>query len=193
MTSSLNTTGHSKEEEYENHLHLTEARWFAVHTGYKHEKKVVELLDKKGITAYVPLQKLTRVYTRKKKQVELPLINCYVFVKITKQQYVPVLQTQFIHRFLMIRRNLLAIPEAEIELLRQIVGEAIPVEVDTATLHEGDAVEVIAGQLTGLQGTLIEKRGRKQLVIALKTLGYDLLMEVNPSHVRKLQSGQRKN
>ncbi|WP_020536108.1 UpxY family transcription antiterminator [Lewinella cohaerens] len=189
MTKSLKTKILSAEQEYENHLHLTEARWFAVYTGYKREKKVVELLSKKGITAYVPLQQLTRHYTRKTRQVELPLISCYVFVNITQAQYVPVLETQFVQRFLKIRRNLLAIPEAEIDLLRRIVGEVTNVEIDPVGLHKGDEVEVIAGQLTGLKGVLVEKLGRQKLVVELKTLGYDLLMEVNPGHLRKLQPG----
>lgn len=189
MTKSLKTKILSAEQEYENHLHLTEARWFAVYTGYKREKKVVALLTKKGITAYVPLQRLTRHYTRKTRQVELPLISCYVFVNITQQQYLPVLETQFVQRFLKIRRNLLAIPEAEIDMLRRIVGELTEIEVETTGLHQGDEVEVIAGQLTGLRGILIEKLGRQKLVIALKTLGYDLMMEVTPGHLRKLQPG----
>ena len=145
-------------------------------------------MEKKGITAYVPLQKLTRHYTRKVKKVELPLISCYVFVHITQSQYVPVLETQFVQRFLKIDRNLLAIPEREINLLRQIVGEIEGVEADVSTLHQGDEVEVIGGQLTGLRGTLVEIKGRQCLVIALQTLGYDLLMEVSPQQVRKLRN-----
>ena len=188
MTRSLKTTSPTSKPSHENHLHPTEARWFAVYTGYKREKKVVSLLEKKGITAYVPLQKLTRYYTRKVKKVELPLISCYVFVQITQSQYVPVLETQFVQRFLKIERNLLAIPQVEIDLLRRIVGEIEGVEADISTLHQGDEVEVIGGQLTGLRGTLMEKKGRQCLVIALQTLGYDLLMEVTPQQVRKLRN-----
>ncbi|PSR13367.1 MAG: hypothetical protein C7N36_08315 [Bacteroidetes bacterium] len=187
MNANFNTDSRPSQPDYEDHLHPTEARWFAVYTGYKREKRVVSMLDKKGITAYVPLQRLTRHYTRKTRQVEVPLINCYVFVFITKAQYVPVLETEYVLRFLKINRNLLAIPAAEIDLLKRIVGELTDIEVDVTTLHEGDPVEVIVGQLTGLQGTLIEKRGQHTLVIALKTLGYDLLMQVNPSHIRKLK------
>lgn len=186
MTRSLKTTLPIARPSHENHLHDTEARWFAVYTGYKREKKVVELLQKKGITAYVPLQKLKRYYTRKIKEVELPLISCYVFVRITHSQYVPVLETQYVQRFLKIKRNLLAIPDHEIDLLRRVVGEIEGVEADVSSLRQGDDVEVIGGQLTGLCGTLVEQKGRHCLVISLQTLGYDLLMEVSPQQVRKM-------
>ena len=84
MTKSVPIAQKAPTQDFEDHLHPTEARWFAVYTGYKHEKKVVELLTQKGITAYTPLHRVTRRYTRKVKHVELPLINCYVFVQITK-------------------------------------------------------------------------------------------------------------
>lgn len=191
MTRSLKTTLPIADASHENHLHPTELRWFAVYTGYKREKKVVDLLKKKGIQAYVPLQKLTRYYTRKVKHVELPLISCYVFVHITQSQYVPVLETQYVQRFLKIERNLLAIPQEEINLLRRVVGEIQDVQADISTLHQGDEVEVIGGQLTGLKGILVEKKGRHCLVLALKTLGFDLLMEVSPQQVRKSKQSVR--
>jgi transcription antitermination factor NusG len=176
--------------KYENHLHPTEARWFAVYSGYKREKKVVALLAKKGIKAYVPLQKLTRYYTSKTKQVEIPLISCYVFVQIVQSEYVPVLETQFVQRFLKINQNLLAIPPKEIDLLKRIVGEITDIEIDTASWQQGDKVEVIAGQLTGLQGTLVEKRGKHRLIITLHTLGYDLSLEINRNLLRKLRTNR---
>ena len=170
----------------ENHLHDQEARWFAVYTRYKREKLVGRHLAQKGIEYYLPLQHFTRRYQRKVKQVDLPLINCYIFVRIRKSQYVPVLETADVVEFVQFNRNLIAIPEAEIDLLRRIVGEIEAVEVNPASLAKGDQVEVIGGQLTGLKGTLLEKRGQHKLVIALETLGYDLHMEVNPSHIRKM-------
>ena len=191
MTRRWNSTTKMTVLEYENHLHETEPRWFAIYTGYKREKRVVAALKKKGITAYCPLLQLTRHYTRKTKRVDIPLINCYVFVQITKEQYVPVLETQDVFRFVSIARNLLAIPEAEINLLKRIVGEQLPIEVDTTSFQEGDDVEVIAGQLTGLQGKLLEKRGQHKLVVSLQTLGYDLLMEVNPAHIRRVSRLER--
>ena len=77
--------------QYENHLDTSEARWFAVYARYKREKVVAQRLQEKGIECYLPLQRLTRYYTRKVKQVELPLISGYLFTKITKKEYVPVL------------------------------------------------------------------------------------------------------
>ena len=178
----------------ENHLHESEARWFAVYTRYKREKQVAKHLQQKGIEHYLPLQRLTRRYDRKVKQVELPLINCYIFVRIVKSEYVPVLETQDVLQFVKFSRNLISIPPAEIDLLRRVVGELEEFEVNPAAYHPGDQVEVIGGQLTGLKGTLIEKRGQHRLIVALETLGYELNMEVRVEdviRVRGSKSGAR--
>lgn len=184
--SSLQTT--KSKNRFENHLHPRDARWFAVCTHYKHEKKVVQRLTRKGIHCYLPVQEITKHYTRKVKKVIQPLINCFVFVQITTNQYVEVLETESVVRFLKINRNLIAIPAAEIALLQRIVGEAKEVEVDASQWQEGDAVEVIGGQLTGLSGHLIEKKGAHKLVVALATLGIGLQLEVAAKYLRKVPS-----
>lgn len=173
------------QKEYENHLDDHEAKWFAIYTRYKREKMVAKRLQQKGIEVYLPLQKFTRRYVRKVKQVELPLINCYLFTKITKKEYVPVLETQDVLKFVRFSRNLISIPEAEIRIIQRVVGEAVEVEVNPAEYLPGDDVEIIAGQLTGLKGKLLKKENEKNFLIELESLGYQMLMKVDPSLIQR--------
>ena len=176
----------------ENHLSNYEARWFAVYTNYKREKMVAKRLNGKGIEHFLPLQKLTRRYTRKIKHVELPLINCYIFVKITKPEYVSVLETENVLKFVRFRNNLISIPEREIDILRLIVGENIEVEVEEKSkdyLSIGDEVEIIGGQLTGLRGILMEQRSGKNFVVELEKLGFSMLMQLDPRLLRRVRPG----
>ena len=170
---------------HENHLHNTDARWFAVYTNYKREKLVNKLLQRKGIECYLPIQKVTRYYTRKRKTVELPLINCYVFVKIIKSEYIPVLETEDVLRFLRIGRNIIAIPDEEINLMKRIVGEGIAVDIEPLSYTIGDYVEIISGSLTCIKGILTEVKGKKKMVIELNQLNHSIHMEVAPSLLRK--------
>lgn len=169
-----------------NQLCDDEPRWFAVYTRYKREKTVAKELDRLGIEAYLPLQTVTRYYTRKIKTVKLPLLSCYLFVRITKPSYVPVLQVSDVLHFVRFRKDLISIPEREIDIMRMICGEHIPVEVMEEVLSEGDRVEIRGGRLTGLQGTLIEKSGNKKFVVALDSLGVQLAMEVPADLLVKL-------
>ncbi|MCB0624781.1 MAG: UpxY family transcription antiterminator, partial [Saprospiraceae bacterium] len=79
--------------QYTNQLDERQERWFAVYTRFKREKLVYQRLQEKGIHAFLPLQNLTRQYASRKRSVQLPLISCYVFTRITKKDYVRVLET----------------------------------------------------------------------------------------------------
>lgn len=183
----LKMTNTQQKPDHENHLHNTESRWFAVYTRYKSEKVVERLLSQKKIECYLPLQKVTRRYTRKIKTHDIPLISCYIFVKITKHEYVPVLETENVVKFIRFAKNLLSIPEAEIAILKRITGEGeFEVAAEPGIFHEGDEVEIIGGKLTGIRGRLVEKQGKKHMVVELENVGYSLRMDVDISLLRKV-------
>ena len=172
----------------ENHLHPTEARWFAIYTRFKREKTVLRELTQRGIEAYLPLQKFLRQYGRKKKWVELPLFSCYVFVKITKEEYVPVLSTEGVVRFISFSQNIISIPESEIQTIKRIVQTDIPIEIQQRNFEHGDVVEIISGSLTGMRGILSELHGKNKVLIELAHLGYTLKLEIPAAMVRKVAS-----
>lgn len=182
-TLKLENTQHT----HENHLDTNEARWFAVYTSYKREKIVHAMLNQKGIHSYLPLQKVTRRYTRKIKTLELPLISCYLFVKITKSEYVPVLETDHVLKFIRFSKNLIAIPEEEINTLKKVVGEGIEIEVEPLSYKKGDEVEIVAGNLTGMRGKLVSVEGKKRVLIDLEHLGYSLRIAIDSKLLKKLQ------
>lgn len=70
---------------YQNDLTVDTAKWFAVLTRVKAEKSVCQTLTTAGITNYVPLQRVTRIYTRKRRTSMVPLIYRYIFVHIKKR------------------------------------------------------------------------------------------------------------
>lgn len=168
----------------ENHLHSTHAKWFAVYCRYKSEKMVAMQLTQNGIEVYLPIQKKTRKYIRKVKQVELPLIPCYIFVKITKEKYIQVLENHNVIKFIRFSNNLISIPENEIEILRLVVGEGLVDSLEDRTFNSGDIVEVVGGQLTGLKGKLISKKGKNSFLIDLNTIGIALNLSVDTKYLR---------
>jgi transcription antitermination factor NusG len=172
-----------------NHLDATEPRWFAIYTGFRKEKAVKELLDRKKIHSYLPLQGFRREYGRKVTHVELPLINCYLFVKITTHQYVPVLETEYVHTFVKFSRDLISIPEQEITWLKRILeDETIVSELieDPSSFEEGDKVEVLSGRLAGLQGRLLHKHGKQSFMVEFKAVGQSLNLTIDSDLLRKI-------
>ena len=170
-----------------NHLSDTERKWFAVYTKYKCEKYVVDHLSKKGIAAYVPLITKIKRYVSRVKRFDVPLINCYIFVNITKKEYVKVLDTQYVMSFIKQRQNLISIPQEEIDLLKRIVGEIENINVGAIEMTIGDEVEIIGGNLTGIKGRLVESEGKNKFVVQLASIGYQLSMIIDKSLLRLIK------
>ena len=169
-----------------NQLDEEESRWFAVHTRSKSEKSAVASLQKKGIIAYVPLVVSFRKYTRKVKKVEKPLITCYIFVQIVKSDYVPVLETENVVGFVRFAKNMIAIPDEEIQVLRRIVLENdIELSVIEGTVGAGDPVIITAGPLTGLEGRIVKTEGKRRFQVELERLGYSLLITIDAHFIQK--------
>lgn len=172
-----------------NQLDKQEARWFAVFTKYKCEKSVERNLLRKGIQVYLPIQTVIRRYGDRKKRVDLPLISCYVFVRITTAEYVKVLETENVSRFVQFGDELVAIPEREIEILKQVAGDGAREVIAEPRLYKaGDEVEVCTGPLLGLRGKLISVAGKRTFIVELKNVGYSLRIQVLPQYLRKINS-----
>lgn len=171
-------------QNIENHLHPSEKRWFAVYTKFKSEKYVVEKLKKKGITAYLPLIHKTKRYTRKVKHYQVPLINCYAFVFIDKFEYVKTLETEYLLKFIKQGKNLISIPQHEMDLLDRIVNSENLTMAEPLGFEVGKSVEIINGQLTGLKGKVIGQKNKKEFVVELNSVGIQLKLNINPAFLR---------
>lgn len=149
-----------------------EARWFALRTKNRHEKIAAKQLLRDGIEYYLPLQQVKRVYDRKVVLRELCLLPCYIFVHITRIHERKIQVNPHVW-FLKVGKNRLDIPAEDIEILRQIAGDAelefTPYEGDD--WRTGDPVELIGGSFTGLKGYYMEQQNKKKFVVALEGFG----------------------
>ena len=89
--------------------------------------------------------------------------------------------------FIKQRKNLISIPDTEIDLLKMIVGEMENVEAGDISFEAGDEVEIISGNLTGIKGKLINKEGNHRFAIRLTSVGLQLTMTVDKSKLRLMK------
>ena len=61
------------------------AKWYAIYTRPRWEKKVNSLLINKGVESYCPLNRVRRKWSDRIKTIEEPLFKSYVFVKIGEE------------------------------------------------------------------------------------------------------------
>lgn len=164
-----------------------EKQWYAVRTRYKCEKLVARDLASAGVETYVPLIRKTRRYARKIKEYRVPLIHNYAFVLVDKSQYVTVLRHPHVIDYVRTGKLLSPIPADEIDILRRVCGEHdLQVSAEQAEFRDGQTVELIYGHLSGIRGRLIETRGKREFVVLLRYIGYQLRVLVDKSMLRSV-------
>lgn len=147
--------------------------WHAVYVNSRAEKKTAEYLQLKHIEAYVPLIKTMRQWSDRKKMVELPLLNGYVFVKIPTLKQELVLQTRGVVAFVKSEGKVATIREIEIERLKQLVElgyqlEATPIN---RQYKEGDRIRITSGPLKNLEGFVTQTKESRFIEVLLEGIG----------------------
>ena len=163
-------------------------RWLVVHTASRCEKKVRERLEAKGIACFLPVQIILRQWKYRKKKVEVPVITGTIFVKITADRYLDVLQTQGVVMFLKLRgeKHPAVIPDKQMDAFRFLVDYSEDViEMVNEDLAVGDLITVIKGPLKGLEGELISFKGSNKIMIRIESLGC-ALVDVPSTYVESL-------
>ncbi|MBL7912860.1 MAG: UpxY family transcription antiterminator [Bacteroidia bacterium] len=147
--------------------------WQAVYVSSRTEKKISEMLINKGIEAYVPLVKTMRQWSDRKKMVELPLLNGYVFVNITSIENDKVMQTKGVVNFVRSEGKIAVIREIEIDRLKQLVALGYHLEANgiNREYKEGDKVKITSGVLKGIEGYVVDAGENKQIEVLLESIG----------------------
>lgn len=162
--------------------------WYAVYTASRTEKKVKERLDGMGIKNYLPLRTEYRLWGNRKKKVSVPLIAGYIFVRIGKEDYLPVLATPGVVTFLKEKGKAVAIPAGQIENLMFVESRSTePVEISSENIPPGSRVEIIKGKLAGYEGEMVEVRNKYRIVVRLEKLGC-ALVTIGMNSVEKVKN-----
>ncbi|HVX51356.1 MAG TPA: UpxY family transcription antiterminator [Chitinophagaceae bacterium] len=158
--------------------------WFAVYTKPRWEKKVDGVLIKKGINSWCPVQKVEKKWSDRKKIVEEPLFRSYVFVNITEDERLSVLQTGGVLNFVHYLGKPAIIKNEEIELIKSYLLEKnttisiLPLQ----QFKENDKVVVKQGVFMDNTGTVI-RQGNKKVYVKLESLGQVMVVEFPVSYV----------
>lgn len=145
-------------------------KWYAVYTRPRWEKKVDQLLQKKGVESYCPLNKVRRKWSDRIKIVLEPLFKSYVFVKVNDADKTEVRMTPGVRNFVYWNGKPAVIREKEIQTIQKFLNEYKNVEVRKLDLKLNDRVLIDAGPLMGQEGKVLELR-KKIVKVAIDSLG----------------------
>lgn len=160
--------------------------WYVIYTKSRSERKLYQDLLNAEIEAYLPLKKELKIWSDRKKWVESPLFNSYVFVRVSSSEYHQAIASDYAVCYVSIRGKAVPVPENQIEALRIFLkDEKRKLEYSSADLKAGDLVEVICGSLKGAKGEITQIRGKHRLVLRFDSLGTCLSTEIKLEEVKK--------
>lgn len=161
--------------------------WFALYTRSRAEKKVYTALTRRNINAFLPMRKVMRQWSDRKKMVEAPLFNSYIFVNITEKEHLPALQIDGVVRFVSFEGKAVPIPPQQIEAIKAYLGEGAPEYNESQeALEAGVNIEITRGPMMGLNGILLTLHGKHRVKIEIECVGQSLIIDLPRTSLKKV-------
>lgn len=143
--------------------------WFALRVRTCSERTVAERLSDRGIAVFVPRDLAGRA-----------AFPGYLFARFYAREKASVL-VKGVHSVLSIAGEPAAIPDAEIDSLRQVLETVVVIQ--PSILAIGERVRVIRGPLTGVIGELLATESGGTLQIGITLLRRALRVAIDPKDV----------
>jgi len=159
--------------------------WYAAYTCSRHEKSVAEHLRQREIESFLPLYETIHRWNNGRHRVQLPLFPGYVFVRLALPEKLRVLQTPGLVELVSFNGRPAALPDAEIETLRNALQAGIPAQ-PYRYLSVGSRVEICRGPLQGMQGILLRHQGQFRVVLSVEMIMRSIIVEVEAADVMAL-------
>ena len=144
--------------------------WYVVYTKPKWEKKVAEQLLQKGIECYCPLVTQIKQWSDRKKKVEVPLFNSYVFVRLAEKERNLVFQSSGVVRYLFWLGKPAIVRDEEIDTIQKWLSSPDQYEIAVASVQVGDRLVLESGPFKS-QEAIVQEVNKSNYVLVLESMG----------------------
>lgn len=157
-----------------------ELRWYALHTRARHEKAVERRLRDQGMETFVPTTMEVHRWSDRKKKVEVPLFNCYVFLRcaMSAEDRTRVYRVESVHGFVGSRGTALPIPDEQIENIQKVLAQTAPWR-SHPFLKVGQRVRVRGGAMDGVEGMFLSENGDHSLIITVEAIQRSMAVRID--------------
>jgi transcription antitermination factor NusG len=163
-----------------------EAPWYVTCTYPRHEKRVRQQLDERGIGAFLPLYASVRRWKDRRKVVDLPLFPGYVFVRVRPEMRLDVLRLPGVFGLVCFQGRPARIESGEIRNLRYgLIGRQVA--QPHPYLKVGRRVRVRMGAMAGLEGILVRKKDSFRVVLSISLIQRSISVEVDQADIELAQ------
>ena len=158
--------------------HIEKSEWFVFYVKSRTEFKAEQLLKRDGFISYLPVIKILKQWSDRKKWIEEPLFKSYIFVKVKRYQLYNVLQTPPIVTYVRFAGEPAIIHQRHIDLIKELIINKTKFELSTEIVKVGESIKIKSGPFKGQSGIVKELRGKKKLLISLESINFTLEIEL---------------
>jgi transcription antitermination factor NusG len=167
--------------------HLENLAWFALRLRSNYERVTGAHLRERGYEEFAPSYKLDKRWSDRVKQVDQFLFPGYIFCRFDPNDRLPILTVPGVVDVVGFGKSPEHIPDSEIDRVRRMVESGLPV-TPYPYLRVGQAVLIEGGPLAGLEGILVEEKGKTRLVVSVNLLQRSVSAEVDRHSIRPIAS-----
>ena len=130
-----------------------------------------------------------RQWSDRKKKVEVPLFNSYIFVAVPEHQIDAVLQVPGVAWIIRYNGKPAELHPREYATIMRFIETGLLIEtVPADSIEKGEEVTVLDGPLKGLNG-FVSGKSKNKFVVILEALGQAIRVEINQFLIKKRPIG----
>jgi transcriptional antiterminator RfaH len=153
-------------------------QWYVIYTKSRNEKKVAFKLISMGIEAYCPLKVEMRVWSDRRKRVETPLFNSYLFVKLQEKDLPKVFEVAGVVRYVYWCGKPAIVKDEEIMELKRWLNDYDHDALEIKYFEENQKVKILSGNFMDCDATVVKQKGLR-LELCITGLGMSLVTKTN--------------
>src|SRR5579872_3476392 len=168
----------------------TGSPWFALSVKSRFEKSVANFLANRGYESFLPLYKARRQWSDRIKETEVPLFPGYLFCRFDIHNRLPILMIPGVQHVVGGAQLPTPIDDNEMNALRTVIHAGLSRQ-PWPFLQIGDRVKIERGSLAGVEGILLQMKGRHRLVLSVSLLQRSVAVDIDSAAVTPVRTSQR--
>ena len=149
--------------------------WFVIHTKPRFEKKVEERLLSFGIEAYCPTRKEIRLWSDRKKKVDVPVLPSMVLVKLDNKKVNDVFNINGVVRYMFWLGKRAIVRQQEVDVLKNYLKGDTIINQEIKKFKSGDRINIPG---FNDENGVVEKTSNNTVWVFLENLGYKIKLNL---------------
>jgi transcription antitermination factor NusG len=154
-----------------------ELPYYALQVKHRFERPVEQGLRLRGLFPFLPMYITRNKWSDRVAEIQTPLFPGYVFCPMDIANRLPVVSTPGVISILGAGKHPLPIDPCEMAAVQMLAAQGL--DVQPCWARPGQRVRVNAGPLRGVEGTVVQARGRSRLVVSISVLNRSISAVIN--------------